>query len=178
MPDRIVLTGFRATGKTSVGVKLADEIGFDCIDMDAALSDEMGSTIKEFVEQNGWPAFRQKEKELLARLAEKKGLVIATGGGAVLHKEEWNALRENSMVIWLQADAETIRQRLRQDVVTDAQRPSLTGAQSDAEVETLLQQREPLYREGSDMNIDTTILTPEEIVTAIVRQISSQHPDK
>lgn len=174
MPDRIVLTGFRATGKSSVGARLAGRLGYSCIDTDAELGREIRCTIAEYVRQNGWPAFRKKERELLARLAGRKNVVIATGGGAVLHRDEWLALRKNSLVVWLRADAETIRRRLRRDLATAGQRPSLTGIPSDDEVDALLKERDPLYRAGSDLSLDTAVLGIDEIVAAIVRKIVSE----
>jgi shikimate kinase len=171
-PERVILTGFRATGKSIVGALLAKRLGFDFIDTDAMLCDEIGCSIADYVERYGWPAFRLKEKVLLAELAGRKKVVIATGGGAVMHGNEWKTLRRNSRVIWLRADAETIRRRLRHDEATSLQRPSLTGGDSGDEVEKLLHCREPLYRSGSDMNIDTALLAPEEIVNTIIGNLS------
>lgn len=174
MPERIILTGFRATGKSAVGAVLAERIGFEFIDTDAELCSLFKSSIADYVRRFGWPAFREKERQLLAELAGRKRVVIATGGGAVLHGNEWRALRRNSRVIWLRADAGTIRRRLRHDRATAGQRPSLTGGDSGDEVEELLRSREPLYRSGSDMNIDTVPLAPEEIVNTIIGNISRE----
>lgn len=177
-PERIILTGFRATGKSAVGAKLAERLGFDFIDTDAELCVGIQCSVAEYVNRYGWLPFRQKERELLTQLAGTTEAVIATGGGAILHRDEWKALRMNSLVVWLRADAETIRQRLRQDRDTAAQRPSLTGAESGDEVEELLNARNPLYREGSDMSVDTADLTPDEIVNAIGKGISFENPGK
>ena len=80
------------------------------------------------------------------------------------------------MVVWLQADAVTIRNRLRHDSATAKQRPSLTGAQSSDEVDDLLRTRDPLYRAGSDVSIDTAVLSPDKVVAAIVKKITSEKP--
>ena len=172
--DRIVMTGFRATGKSAVGIRLAERLGFDFIDTDTELCSDIGSSIAEYVSRNGWPAFRQKEQELLGKLADKKNTVIATGGGAILHRTEWEKLRRNSLVIWLKADAGTIRQRMRQDEATAGQRPSLTGTDCGDEVEMQLQDREVWYREGSDISIDSSVHTPDHIVQFIMREIFSE----
>lgn len=173
-PERIILTGFRATGKTAVGAMLAERLGLDFIDTDAELVAALGTPIAEYVRRCGWSFFRQQERSLLARLAGTKRAVIATGGGAILHDDEWNALRKNSLVVWLRADVETIRRRLRHDEATAHQRPSLTGAGSGDEVDEVLQNREPRYRAGSDMIIDTVPLAPEEIVNTIIRKLSAE----
>jgi shikimate kinase len=175
-PERIVLTGFRATGKSAVGAGLAARLGIDFIDTDAELCTGIKCTVAEYVHRYGWPAFRQRERELLLQLAGRKKAVIATGGGAVLHRDEWDALRKNSLVVWLMADAATIRRRLQEDRATAAQRPSLTGIDCGDEVEKLLSDREMYYREGSDMRVDTCALTPDEIVQAIIKRLSAGNP--
>ena len=174
LPDRILLTGFRATGKSTVGAMLAGRLGMDFIDTDARLCAELGCSVSEYVSQEGWSAFRQREKELLVKLAGITHAVISTGGGAVLHEGQWGRLRKNSLVVWLQADIATIHQRMQQDAATADQRPSLTGNGIGDEVEELLTTRSPLYLEGSDMSVDTTALTPEEIVNVIEEKIFSE----
>jgi shikimate kinase len=173
-PERIILTGFRATGKSSVGRLLARRLGFEFVDTDAELCRAFGSDITEYVRQNGWPAFRSRERELLAGLARRKQVVVATGGGAIMHGMEWEALRRKSLAVWLRADAGTIRRRMTGDEATSGQRPSLTGKDSTAEVDELLQSREPLYRAGSDLDIDTATLAPEEIVQAILHHLPGE----
>ena len=165
--DRIVFTGFRGTGKSAVGRKIADLTGFIFIDTDDTLEEELGCTVCDYVKQAGWPAFREQERRLLYRLAGVRGAVIATGGGAIMHQAEWQGLRGNSRVIWLRAEAATIRQRLEQDCETATQRPSLTGCDPLAEIESILAAREPLYRAGSDEVVDTDDLTPDEIVARL-----------
>lgn len=163
--DRIVFTGFRGTGKSAVGRKIAELTGFIFVDTDDTLEQELGCTVCDYVKQAGWPAFREQERRLLSRLAGVRGAVIATGGGAIMHQTEWQGLRQNSWVIWLRAKAATIRQRLDQDCETATQRPSLTGCDPLAEIESVLATREPLYRAGSDVSIETDDRTQEEIVS-------------
>ena len=170
-PSRVVLTGFRATGKSLVGPLLADLIGYRFIDTDDELVANIQCSVATFVREHGWPAFRELEKELLARLAWMNHVVVATGGGAVLHGQEWQDLRKKSLVIWLQADARTIRDRLRTDAASHTQRPSLTGDGKFEEVEDVLAKRESSYLEGSDVAIDTTDKSPEEIAILIKQHI-------
>lgn len=172
-PVRVVLTGYRATGKSVVGKLLASQLGYRFIDTDEELAATLQCSVAEYVRERGWPAFRNKEKEVLERLSWMNQVVIATGGGAVLHREEWRNLRKNSLVVWLQADAKTISQRLQVDPASDRQRPSLTGSGALEEVGFVLAEREEYYQEGSDMAIDTTVQTPEEIAAQIEQHITN-----
>ena len=165
--DRIILTGFRGTGKSTVGRKIATLTGFIFIDTDDTLEQEMGCTVCDYVKRAGWPAFREGERRLLARLADVRHAVLATGGGAIIHRAEWRKLRANSRVVWLRAEARTIRQRLDKDSGTATQRPSLTGCDPLTEIATVLAEREPLYRAGSDVSIETDGLTEDQIAARI-----------
>jgi len=165
--DRIILTGFRGTGKSAVGRQLAQMLGYRFVDTDQVLAEEMRCSVSEFVQREGWPAFRDIERRLLKRLAAEHRAVIATGGGTVLHREEWQNLHRGSLVVWLQADAATIRYRLRNDERTGAQRPALIGDDPLGEVDRVLAEREPLYSQGSDVAVDTAGRSPEELAIEI-----------
>jgi shikimate kinase len=166
----IILIGYRATGKSLIGRKLADRLGCEFLDMDRAIEMRQGRTIREMVAAHGWPYFRALERELLLLLAERRGLVIATGGGVVLQQEAWSCLKASGLVVWLTADRETICKRLGSDARTGEQRPSLTGRPIEAEIEQVLAEREPLYREGADLVVDTCNRQPDEIVGMIIER--------
>ena len=155
LPDRIVLTGFRATGKTAVGKALArcnrvPFFGYGSGDS----AERMGCSVAEAVRQHGWPYFREQEQALLAELPCWQETIIATGGGAILHQNEWQELRQGSFVVWLRTDLATTLSRLALDQKTAAQRPALTGGmgrQEDVQdpagrISAVLAEREPLYQ--------------------------------
>ena len=171
-PARVVLTGYRATGKSLVGSQLASILGYRFIDTDVELVAQIQCSVAEFVREQGWPAFRKLEQDLLARLVCMNQVVIATGGGMVLHQKEWQDVRKESLVVWLQADARTIRERLRTDPASQSQRPSLSGDGNMEEVETILAERQSSYQKGSDMAIDTTDRSPDEIAALIKQHIT------
>jgi len=172
--DKIILTGFRATGKTTVGLLLARELDLPFLDMDRELTERYGP-IAELVARHGWPYFRLKEEELLQELVPRTGLVIATGGGAITHTEVWRRLRDTGLVVWLSAPAAEIRKRLGVDAATASQRPTLTGGDVQQEVEELLRQREPLYREGSHLRLDTSEADPARLAGQIIAHLRKQH---
>ncbi len=170
-PPCLVLTGFRATGKSLVGRRLAHRLGYDFVDTDDVLCRRLGSDVAGFVARHGWERFRREERQLLAELAGRCNLVVATGGGAILHRREWRQLRDRGTVIWLQADPETIVRRIRADRNSAGQRPSLTGRDPAAETVTLLAERTPYYRQGSDLALDTVDRSPAALVEEILDRL-------
>ncbi len=122
---KIILTGYRATGKSSVGKLLAQKLGFDFLDTDPEIEKKEGLSISEMVKKHGWSYFREKECDLLTSLNHKKNLVVAPGGGAILHQDAWKTLMTTSFVVWLKADLQTICNRLSGDNLSASQRPSL-----------------------------------------------------
>lgn len=169
--SKIILVGYRATGKTTIGKLLADALSYKFIDMDKTIESRENSIISEMVQKNGWGYFREKEKSLLSELINQKtSLVIATGGGAILHQELWPKVMTAGMVVWLDADKETICQRLAGDTKTATQRPSLTDSGTEQEVTSVLAQREPLYKAGSHLAVNTGSTIMPEIVAAILAE--------
>ncbi|MBI4794088.1 MAG: shikimate kinase [Deltaproteobacteria bacterium] len=151
---KIVLTGYRACGKTSVGEKLAERLAFSFIDTDREIEKRQGRSISRIVAEQGWDFFRAAERDFLASLLPAEKLVIAPGGGAILHQDIWRELMATSLVVWLKADVRTISRRLTGDILSPDQRPSLTGEDVLQEVKTVLAAREPLYRAGSHVAVD------------------------
>lgn len=139
----IFLIGPRACGKTSIGRALADRLGFDFVDTDHVLVESVGMEIAEYVKQNGWDAFRDRETETLARVATEGVRVVGCGGGIVL-REANREILQTGITLYLKTDAETLAARLMQDP-NEAQRPSLTGKSIVDEVRDVLAERAPLY---------------------------------
>jgi len=177
MPDpghKIILTGYRATGKSTVGRLLAARLGLDFIDMDDSIAAQEGNTIRQIVAEQGWNRFRNLERELLAALVDRDNVVIATGGGAILHQETWRRLQKTGLVVWLAADIDTICRRLLDDGNSADQRPTLTDSDICAEVAFMLAEREPLYKNGSHLAIDTAGRSPEQIARSIENALADR----
>jgi shikimate kinase len=169
----LVLIGYRATGKTSVGARLAARLHRPFVDLDQVLVQEAGRPIADIVAQGGWAEFRRLEKELVARYAAIPGQVLAPGGGAVLDRDNVAALRENGIIIWLTADPDTIQARLAQDQPRDANRPSLTGSDTIREVTEVLNQRAPLYQAAAQIIVDTTHREVAQVVELVLQALKS-----
>lgn len=186
----ITLIGYRGTGKTTVGRLLAARLGegWDFVDTDVLIVEQIGKTIREIFEDVGEEGFRELESMVVAQVAADKprikgksvgGQVIATGGGVVLRPKNIAALRRGggrgmggNRIVWLQASPEVLFARIHGDPATAANRPSLTALGGGLEeICTVLAQREPLYRVAADMTVDAGALAPEEIVERMVDRL-------
>lgn len=156
MAKNIVLIGYRCTGKTSVGKKLAGMLKIPFYDTDDLIKKETGASIMELVANKGWPFFRAKEREVIALLAKLEGSVLALGGGAVRDVRNFDRLKRNGVFVWLRADPEIIAARMGCDPGSPEQRPSLTNSDPVAEIEDVLRQRLPDYEKAADFSIDTS----------------------
>ena len=169
----LVLIGYRATGKSAVGARLARILGRRFVDLDQVLVQEAGRSIAEIVAQGGWEEFRRREKELVARYATPQGLVLATGGGVVLDFDNVQTLRKNGLIIWLTADAATIKARLAADQTQADYRPSLTGADPLKEVAEVLKSRQHLYLAAAQLIVDTAGQTIGQVVDQILAALAT-----
>ncbi|MHB8067543.1 MAG: shikimate kinase AroL [Desulfobaccales bacterium] len=167
----LVLIGYRATGKSAVGSRLAQRLARPFVDLDQVLEAEMGRSITDLVAAEGWAEFRRREKEVVARCGRACGQVLATGGGAVLDPENVEILRQNGVVVWLRADPATIQERLSRDQREVSQRPSLTGRSTLEEVAEVLQTRQPLYAAAAQIVIDTDRHSLEQVVEQVLAAV-------
>ncbi len=173
-PPNLVLIGYRGTGKTSVGARLAEVLERPFVDLDQVLVREAGRSVADIVTQGGWPEFRRLEKDLVAQYRDARGLVLATGGGVVLDPDNVAALRENGIIIWLTADPAAIQARLFQDQPRDANRPSLTGGDTIREAAAVAEARAPLYQAAAQISIDTTHRSVGQVVKLVLVALKSE----
>ncbi len=167
----IILIGYRASGKTSAGRELARLLGRPFFDTDRMIFAKSGRTIPEIVEASGWQAFREVEKTVIAELSGLDDVVIALGGGAVMDPENVAMLGERGRFVWLQADARLLALRMGKEQNGAAQRPSLTGAGTLAEIEEVLAKRLPVYGTVADVIVDTAGKDLAGIAAEIARRL-------
>ncbi len=167
MKDCVYLIGCRAVGKSSIGVALAKRLGYDFLDTDILIAEENNASVATIVAEQGWQGFRKHESEVLSGLRGRNHCVIATGGGAILHRQIWLQLKKQAQVVWLTADLEILCERLCMDLSSETLRPSLTGKDICQELDEVLTERSPLYRETADLVVDTGKLTVAEVVHSI-----------
>ncbi len=165
---KIILIGYRCTGKTAIGKRLAERLGMPFIDTDELVEKAAAKTIREMVGERGWTFFRRREREAVKSLTSIDKGVIATGGGAVMDEENAADLKQGGLLIWLSADEETILKRMLADSATAEQRPSLSGGSLKKEIGDTLAIRTPVYRRLADFSLDTGSTGIEESVDRII----------
>ncbi|MBE9189040.1 shikimate kinase [Gloeocapsopsis crepidinum LEGE 06123] len=154
------------TGKTTVGRVLATKLGYKFVDTDEIITQVTQQSISEVFATSGESAFRQIETQVLARVCAYTHLAIATGGGIVLRRENWSYLH-HGLIVWLDAPIELLYTRLN----TDETRPLLQAGDLRTQLETLLQQRQPLYSQA-DLRVNVNLEeTPEQLATRILAAI-------
>jgi len=164
----VVLIGYRGTGKSTVGKIVAARLGRTLVSTDAEIVKRAGQSIPEIVAQHGWDYFRDLESQVCRDLAEGDGLVIDTGGGAILRSENVERLKRNGTLFWLRASVETITKRIGRDT----QRPSLTGTKSFLdEVQEVLRERTPKYEAAADHVIATDGRSVVQIADEILARL-------
>ena len=166
-----LLIGYRGSGKTTIGKKLADRLWQPFVDVDELIVKEAGKSIKDIFEQQGESAFRDLEEKAVRHALAMPEHVVALGGGSVLREVNRTAIKASGRkVIYLKCTPAELHKRISADPETAAMRPSLTQlGGSVQEIEKLLGEREPLYRQVMTSELDVTRLTPEEAVVYIAR---------
>jgi len=167
--SKLILVGYRATGKSTLGRLLAERWGFEFVDTDVWVEARAGRSIAQIFNRDGESGFRDLEARVVADVLNvPEPLVVATGGGAPLRESTRRLMKEKGVVVRLVASVETIAKRMLGDRTTAARRPRLTDASSPvAEIERVLGEREPIYRDAATFEVDTDGKTIDELVEEI-----------
>ena len=167
---RCALIGMPGSGKTTVGRQLAHRLGVSFIDLDHRLEQHLGTSIRQFFETEGEARFRDIEAQLLADVAQQPGgMVLSTGGGAVLRPENREVLRRFGNVLYLRALPEEIYKRVRRD----RNRPLLQVSNPMERLRDLYAVRDPLYRETAHYVIETGRPSVSTLVHMIMVQLGA-----
>ncbi len=148
----LFLIGPMGAGKTSIGRRLAAQLGLRFLDLDLEFEARTGASITLTFEIEGEAGFRKRESELLGELVHERGIVLSTGGGAVLDVHNRELLRSNGFVVWLDTGVDTQLERLH----ADRQRPLLQGANRRENLLHMAERRNPLYAETADLRISAS----------------------
>jgi shikimate kinase len=184
----IALIGLPGGGKSTVGRQLARKFGVRFVDADTALEERIGMPIRSFFEQQGEQAFRDMEEQVIEELTRRAtshadgdavadapsgvGMVLATGGGAVLRAANRQCLRERTTVVYLRSTPDELFRRLKHDT----QRPLLQVADPMIKLRELYQVRHPLYEQTAHFSVDTGRPSVATLVNMIVMQLDLGEP--
>jgi shikimate kinase len=164
MVDRIILVGMMGAGKTTVGSRLAERLGWAYLDSDAQVTAATGRTVPELFAEQGEAAFRDAESRVLvAALTGDEPVVVSAAGGVVLSPANRRLLAESGIVVWMRADPSVLARR----VGTGAGRP-LLDADPPAVLSGLDRQRRELYASVARVTVDVDDLTPAQVVDRVL----------
>lgn len=167
MKSNVFLIGPMAVGKTTIGRQLAKRLELEFVDSDHEIEKRTGVSISLIFDVEGEAGFREREAKVIAELTAHTGIVLATGGGAVLLEENRRALRKNGIVVYLRASVESQLERTK----STKHRPLLETENRRAALESLMEIREPLYRQEADLIIDTDHLSAGRAARQITRKL-------
>ncbi|MBC7859878.1 MAG: shikimate kinase AroK, partial [Burkholderiaceae bacterium] len=170
MKSNIFLVGLMGSGKTTIGRILARRLGLRFVDSDHEIESRTGATIPWIFEIEGEASFRQREAEVIGDLTAQPGIVLATGGGAILDAHSRAFLKERGTVIYLRANVASIIARTSHD----KNRPLLQTADPSQLLEKMAEQREPYYLEVADLVIETGRPNVQSMVQTILAQLQAK----
>lgn len=159
------------SGKSRIAARLAQRIGWPCLDLDAEVEKLAGRSIAAIFASEGEARFRALESDALHAALADGPAVIATGGGVVLAEHNCALLRERATVAWLQADLPTRLERMRDE---RAQRPLLHGDDPAAALANLDAVRTPLYASLADLVVDTSGLDVDEVTNRVMATLQAR----
>ncbi|MCF6764372.1 shikimate kinase AroK [Thiotrichales bacterium 19S3-7] len=169
--QNIFLVGPMGAGKSTIGRQLANELKLEFFDSDREIETRCGVDIEWIFDIEGEAGFRQRERTVLEDLCEQQGIVVATGGGAVLLPENRNLLSSRGTVIYLQASIEQQMER----TARDKRRPLLKGCDDkESRLKELMEAREMLYSEVADYVIETSSTTVRSVVYKITKALMEE----
>ncbi len=157
--NNIYLVGLMGAGKSTIGKQLARLIDRQFVDSDKLIEDRTGARIVDIFEFEGEKCFREREQSIFAELAGSTGMVVATGGGSILYSENRLNMKASGIVVYLAANPEILYERIRYD----KSRPLLQVTNPKAKLFELHRQRDPIYRDISDIVIEGIIGTPFQL---------------
>ncbi len=168
--QRLVLIGFRGTGKTTLAQQLAGILQWPVFSTDRMVETTANMPIHRLIAKEGWEKFRALESRIIAELPAGQPAVIDCGGGVIENPANLRHLQQNALIIWVDADQTTIYQRLQ--IAGD--RPLLSRPDLREDIAANYRRREPLYRQYSHLRVDTAAENADKICERIVEIVQQQ----
>ena len=155
--------GFMGCGKSTMARLLAEELPMELVEMDETIEAEEHRTINEIFATDGEPYFRDLESQLIVRIADKGGMIVSCGGGAILREENVTNMKKNGTIIYLSATPETIYERVRYST----KRPLLNGNMNVEYIRELMSKRVDKYEKAADVILSVDGKTKMEVLEQI-----------
>ena len=168
---KIVLCGYRGSGKSTLGELVARRLGWPYQDIDRGIEERCGTTLTEFYERDP-EGFRRAETDVVIEMCGRDETVIAFGAGSLIMEPNQRAACDNALVFYLQVSVEELWRRIEADPKSAATRPNLAGGGID-EVRNVLAEREPVYLDCADLVLDATS-SPEQLADTIISEYKSR----
>ncbi|WP_371558770.1 shikimate kinase AroK [Cupriavidus gilardii] len=163
----LFFVGLMGAGKTTVGRTVARRIGYSFFDSDHEIEARCGVRIPVIFDHEGESGFRDREAQMIDELTQRQGIVLATGGGAVLRPENRSRLKARGTVVYLRASPHDLWLRTRHD----RNRPLLQTQDPKGRLEALYAERDPLYREVADFVIETGKPSVAQLANMVLMQL-------
>jgi shikimate kinase len=168
---RIVLIGFRGTGKSTIGKMLAKQLKWKYVSTDEMIENQSQKSIIDIVTDSGWKEFRVRENKVLGKVSNEEYTVIDCGGGAIEDASNMVHFISKSLIIWIDADLEDILNRISG---SEHARPLLDQSDENTDYERHYIRRRPLYQKYADLHFSSSEHSPEEICQLIKNEINSE----
>jgi shikimate kinase len=168
IPENIFLIGPMGVGKSTIGRQLASLLGKNFMDTDHEIEKRTGVDIPTIFDIEGEEGFRKREAAIVNEMTSGSNLVLATGGGVILREDNRRALRRG-FVVYLSASLGTLVERTRRD----KSRPLLQNTDKQKKIEQLMAERDPIYREESDLIVETDGRSAKAVAKEIVDQLKA-----
>ena len=178
--ERVYLTGFMGSGKSTIGPILANTIGFDFVDLDRAIEESEGKSVTRVFQENGEQYFRGAERSMLERLSTRRNLVVSLGGGTLSDRASLATVTSSGILVYIKISTELLVKRLQ----NRSDRPLLMGSDGNRlsgpdlreRIERLAREREPLYAradvtiEADERRVGITVDRVVRILTPYLRR--------
>ena len=162
---RLLIIGPMASGKSTIGLKLANRLNLDFVDTDQQVEDRAGAEISWIFDIEGESGFRIREEEALKEVCLNDEIVISTGGGIIIEKNNRKLISESGVVIYLEVSIQTQLER----TLMDKSRPLLDGKDKEQTLKNLKKQRTPLYEEIANITIEAGDRSNNQVVEEILK---------
>ena len=166
----IILIGPMGAGKTTIGRQIAKLYNYEFFDSDRVIEERTGASIPLIFELEGEKGFRRRERDVIADLCQKNHIVLATGGGAVLKEQNQQAIKNSGTVVYLCAGIDDLLER----TAKDKNRPLLQTDDPRGKLLSILEEREPLYRQLADIILETNNMTVYAAVKELDKRLKIQ----